>query len=346
MNFAFPYHQFSFFKFILFVAYAFLTYACAEDIDVTIPASKISIPQNSDWTDAGTAIEKGKPGSWELRLEGAISPGAMIKKNGSYFLYYIGADGDRSTDGGPRHRALGLATSSDGINFVKYAANPIITHLPHHNEEEGIFSVAAMIDADGTVILYYGAMDAGNATSTSVDGDVRLAVSNDGIHFSDVGDVLSHSDKSIWGFGDELFPVGVFRSEGTFYVYYIAKGWRAKWDLGLAWGLEKDKLIDSKAVIKSGDWVVGGGDAVILDDYVIALFLFRVTSPEWKNTYLDIRIAPTRCPSQLSAQVEKYVDFGHTLVYLDRENARWFMYYFNRDGNISVRWAVAQYSGN
>lgn len=86
-------------------------------------------------------------------------------KDPTYFLYYIGADGNRSADGRPRHRALGVAISKDGIHFTKYPCNPIITHLPHSNEEEGVFSAAAMLDESGNVVLYYGAMDAGSPTS-------------------------------------------------------------------------------------------------------------------------------------------------------------------------------------
>ena len=339
-------HHKNIFLYTYLLSVVLLAAGCSEHANGPIPETKISIPKDSDWTDEGTILEKGSPGSWELRLEGAISPGAMVKKNGTYFLYYIGADGDRSSDKGPRHRALGVATSMDGIHFVKHTGNPIIKFLPHHNEEEGIFSVAAMIDADGTVLLFYGAMDAGNPTSTSVDSDVRLAVSNDGIQFGDVGDVLSHSNKSVWGYGDELFPVGAFRFENTYYVYYIAKGKGTYWDLGLAWGSDKTRLTNSRAVIKSGDWIAGGGDAVILDDNVIALFLFRVTSPDWKNRYLDIRKASFRSPSELSARVETYSGLAHTLVYFDRDNTKWFMYFFNKDGNIGARRAVSQLSND
>ena len=147
---------------ISLLSIVFSAIGCSEHVDTPIPDTQISIPKDSDWTDEGTVLEKGGPGSWELRLGGAISPGAMVKKNGTYFLYYIGANGDRSSDKGPRHRALGVATSMDGIHFVKHTGNPIIKFLPHHNEEEGIFSVATMIDTDGTVLLFYGAMDAGN----------------------------------------------------------------------------------------------------------------------------------------------------------------------------------------
>ena len=65
---------------------------------------------------------------------------------------------------------------------------------------------------------------AGSPTSTYVDSDVRLALSNNAFQFKNIGDVLSHANSSVWGYGDELFPVGAFRSDDICYIYYIAKG--------------------------------------------------------------------------------------------------------------------------
>jgi len=315
-----------------------VTAACSQHADTQIPDTQIPIPRELGWTDEGTVLEKGSPGSWDVSLGGAISPGAMIKKNGTYFLYYIGADGDRSTDGGPRHRALGVAISSDGINFNKYAGNPILTFLPHNNEEEGIFSVAAMIDDTGEVLLYYGAMDAGSSTSTFVTSNVRLAVSNNGLQFTEVGDILLHENSLVWGYSDELFPVGAFRFENTYYVYYIAKGKGAYWDLGLAWGSDKHKLTNSQAVIKSGDWIVGGCDAVQLSNNKIALFIVR--TPNWKKFYVEVRTASMEIPFNLGVSKGLYDVEDHALVYYDKESAKWFMYYHDRYGNIGVRSAL------
>lgn len=315
----------------------------SADANGPVPMAPVPIPSESDWIEAGPILQKGPAGAWDSRLEGAISPGALVKIGDTFYLYYIGADGKRSSDRGPRHRALGVATSDDGLHFVKHPGNPIITFLPHNNEEEGIFSVAAMIDSDGSVLLFYGAMSAGTATSTSVTSDVRLAVSNDGRHFRDLGIVMSHADRSVWGFGDELFPVGAFRHEDRYYVYYIAKGKGVFWDLGMAWGADRARLPNSQAVIFSGDYVVGGGDAVYLDEGVIALFLFRVRAPFWNDPHIDIRIATTESPATVSAQIERYEGFNHSLVYFEKDKARWFMYYHAK-GAIRARWAVAHTS--
>ncbi|GAH42164.1 unnamed protein product, partial [marine sediment metagenome] len=271
---------------------------------LTRMGGEVKIPTDAEWTDRGVAISPGKSGSWDKRLTGALSPCTVVKKNGTYFLYYIGADGNRSTDGGPRHRALGVATSSDGINFTKYRGNPILKYLPHNNEEEGIFSAGATLDYTGEIIMYYSALDAGSATSTTVDSDVRLAVSSNGLNFTDKGDVLSHADSGVWGYGDELFPVGTFHKgidpNDIWYVYYIAKGKAAYWDLALAWGSNKNNInSNTKKVLDVGsDWAKSGCPVHLSTDK-IAVSICR-------NKVTQMRTASVDSPWTLSSPVQTY----------------------------------------
>jgi hypothetical protein len=48
-----------------------------------------------------------------------VAKACVIYYNGTYYAFYAGDDGT--------YRRIGLATSSDGINFTKYANNPILT---------------------------------------------------------------------------------------------------------------------------------------------------------------------------------------------------------------------------
>ena len=288
---------------------------------------QVEIPKQSDWTDHGVVITPGSSGTWDARLGGQISPCAVVKKNDTYFLYYIGADGDRSTDGGPRHRALGVATSTHGITFTKHSGNPIITFLPHNgsswDEEEGVFSCGATLDENGNVVLYYSANTATNATS--VVADVRLAVSSNGLDFTDLGVVIDHSDSSVWGGGDELSPVGTFHDNGNWYIYYIAKGSGAMWDLGLAWGPSRDNLSNTQAVLTDGSYIIGGGDVNWLGSDKIALFIVR----DFSKWIVEVRTGLISSPGTLSQPVETYdfANFTHGTVFLDKELQTWFMYY-------------------
>ena len=60
--------------------------------------AEYAIPEQDDWVEQGVALTAGSEGTWDVRFYGQISPGTVLKKDGTYFLYYVGADGDRSTD--------------------------------------------------------------------------------------------------------------------------------------------------------------------------------------------------------------------------------------------------------
>ncbi len=73
-------------------------------------AQSLLILSESEWIDIGRVLSPGGSGAWDKHLGddgtgtlGMASPSALIKKDGTYFLYYLGADGVRSTDGGVRH---------------------------------------------------------------------------------------------------------------------------------------------------------------------------------------------------------------------------------------------------
>ena len=292
------------------VAALFLSLGCAS----VIPGD-VSIPTQADWTDQGsTGIANGLAGEWDDRLAG-ISPGAVVKKDGTYYLYYIGADGDRSSDGGPRHRGLGLATSTDGLTYTKYSGNPVISHLPHFNEEEGVFSVAATLDENGNIVLYYGAVWAVDEVTSTVDVYFGLTRSSDGIHFTHI----PYPRRTV---GAEETPVGVYEHNGTWYVYYINT---AGWNLDVLSGPEIDDLPTSQGVLSGGTNIIGGGDVVDIGNGNIAVFLFR----DFTQKDIEVRTAAKTSPQTLSAVVETY-DFAnvdHSSVFADVDTSTWFMYY-------------------
>ena len=234
---------------------------------------QVQIPAQSDWTEMGDVILPGQSGSWDARLDGSITPCTVVKKDGTYFLYYVGADGDRSSGGGPRNRTLGVATSSNGIDFTKYAGNPVI-QLPRGNvnpEEEGAFNCGATQDDSGNVVMYW-EQNVGTGSS-SVSAHVQLAISPDGFTFTDLGPVFDHRDATWRAGGDEVGPTGAFERDGTWYVFLVIDG---HWELGIAWGPSMDSLVNTAPLLTgSGADVRGGGDPVFIGPDTIALFLSR-----------------------------------------------------------------------
>jgi hypothetical protein len=289
------------------------------------PAHAAPFPPLSAFVDQGIVLQAGPPGSWDVRLEGAISPTTAIKKGGTFFLYYVGADGNRSTDGGPRHRALGVATSTDGIHFTKYAGNPIITNLPHNNEEEGVFSAGATLDDSGNIVLYYGATTAADSTTTEVNCDVRVGVSSDGLTFSGLGIVVDHADTSVWDYGDELSPIGAFRAGGTWYVYYIGKGVAGLWLLGLASGPAYDSLTTTQSVMQ-GSTVVsayGGGDPLSVEGGQFTMLNRKSGTDAATYVYQVSTSAPAAFnpPSTYN-----FTDLNHVTGLYDTASGTWFLY--------------------
>ena len=303
---------------------------------------QVKIPKQPDWTGHGVVIKSGKSGSWDARLYGQVSPCTVVKKNGVFYLYYVGANGNRPTDGGPKDRALGVATSRDGIHFTKYSGNPIVTHQPAKNVEEGVFSAGGMIDKNGDLLLYYGAIWAENTSTEEVHCHVALAQSRDAKSFKDYGYVLSWNDRSVWGYGDEIFPLGAYYANGKYNVYYVAKGNVGAWKLGVAMGTSKDKLTNTRAALTKRQ-IIGGCDPIFIGGHKIALFIVC----DFDKNYIEVRTANVNSPEKLSDPVEKYHMFGpryrHTVVYLDRQKKKWFMYQATdraKDGNqIVVRTA-------
>jgi hypothetical protein len=309
----------------------------------SLPASASSssvFPETSDWKDQGVVIGPGT--GWDKRLSGMLSPCSVINKGGKYYLYYIGADGNRSTDGGPRRRALGVAISTDGVKFEKHSGNPIIEYLPHRNEEEGVFSATALV-SENNVFLYYGGMIARDQKSEAVASDIRLATSGDGLDFSDKGVVISHKDSSVWGYGDELFPVGSYKSDDSWNVYYIAKGKGVKWGLGVAMGQGATSFNRTRAVLTAAPY--GDTEVVKLADNSVGVLVgLRST-----NIAQARRLSGNE-PYSLSEPVVNYkfntkAPEENFALLLDQDKDSWFLYYMP-PGRQEIRVMMARRKGS
>jgi hypothetical protein len=332
---------------------------------------EIGLPQPHEWSDHGIAIPAGLAGSWDIRLSGALSPATVVKQGDTYFLYYIGADGDREAppgdDGGPRHRALGLATSRDGVHFTKHPGNPVITFIPtpggSNAQEEGVFSATALYDTV-QVTLYFGGMTMVDGESVRID--VYQTTSGDGFAFAPPRKVLDGKASTVWGNednNDEVFPAGLFQHDATWNLYYLTKN-RAPdlwdyltgknadtWDYGMVSGPRSDRLDGSRQVLLQNESMLGGEyrqlSAIKVGPDRYALFLVNY-DPEESQTNLEVRMVSGDRPDAPGPPQSVHTFSGkmYAVVFLDEAAGTWFMYYRDDGGRrqpIRVKTAPVAY---
>jgi hypothetical protein len=285
-----------------------------------------TVPAAADWVDYGTVLEQGPLGAWDYQFFGAFG-GSVVKKNDTWYLFYQGSCCYRVVpDDTVTFRQLGLATSPDGVNFTKAPGNPVISFSPTNGGEEGAVSSAVVLDPNGQLIVYYGANTEASPTTVTADG--RWSLSTDGVTYTDQGIVLDRTDPSVWGSGDELFPVMAFEEAGQWHVYYIPNGTPQARTLGAAWGPSRDSLPNTNAALSGGSSIAafGMGGVAKIDSGTWALFINDVRVPK-----TEVRTVSPASPDQLSAPLEVYqlADMRQGTVLLDKETNTWFLYYRN-----------------
>ena len=156
------------------------------------------------------------PATWEH--DNTKDP-SLLLVNGIYYLYYTGFNAANTTQ-------IGLATSLDGINWTKYADNPVITFADTNNIPR--FSVAyydeAETDAAKRWKIWY----------TDENYDIGYAYSSDGYTWTKFSGnpVLERGAGGQWD-DSNIFPGIIYYDSGTFYLYYGGKD-GTDWLLGLA----------------------------------------------------------------------------------------------------------------
>ncbi len=120
-------------------------------------------PDGINWTKySGNPILSGVQGEWDL----TINDICVIFVNGQYLMYYSGAES------GSSFNRIGLATSSDGINWTKYGDNPILTNGPSGAWDQNLVRRPSVL-YDGNIyhIWYEGHRDRMRiGYATSIDG--------------------------------------------------------------------------------------------------------------------------------------------------------------------------------
>ncbi|MFX0201936.1 MAG: hypothetical protein ACFFCW_37980, partial [Candidatus Hodarchaeota archaeon] len=245
----------------------------------------------------------------------------------------------------PANRAIGVATSTDGINFTKYSGNPIVTHQPskgHPNQvEEGAAFGIVELDDNGDFVMFWEGITA--TGTTNVSGDIHVSTSSDGFNFTDKGIVIPYT---IDGKGDEVWPLGVLHSQGgtsslsgKWHIWYMTDGY-GKYQVALATG-DTPYILTVQPSSPVIDNVSRAESPVLYPDTTVSLFQVH----GWSDYKINVVVTTLDALDTYSNPVMTFPaspDGGYyttVAVFPDFSDNEWRMYYSSSDSVIRLRTA-------
>jgi predicted GH43/DUF377 family glycosyl hydrolase len=182
----------------------FMFYTVAERGTEDAIALAVSV-NGLKWQKRGVVLAPGPKGAWDSRLVGRPS---VLHENGQFRMWYDGqpTKEDRATVQLEGARAVGLATSPDGLNWTRHSG-PVL--------QGGIGAVDVTRIAAGYLLLYEGHTGIGAATS------------RDGIHWK-AGGLLTHLSGTDLDRYGQVTP-HLVRAGDTWQLFFGAAS-RKSWD--------------------------------------------------------------------------------------------------------------------
>jgi predicted GH43/DUF377 family glycosyl hydrolase len=220
-------------------------------------ATAIGFATSSDgyaWTKhAGPVLTPGSAGAWDSAY---VSLGGVIRNATVFTMWYVGGGLTRFQNG-----AIGLATSTDGVNWTKYSRNPILKPTSVDSRQISTPFVAKVETA--LYNMWYAARGQADPPSSSVLR-ILYTQSFDGTSWTTSTVVLQpSSNASAWDSGS-VFSPSVFFDGFMFGMWYSALsqgslvpeiGYATSKD-GRTWERPNANLI--LAAGASGSWDSGG----------------------------------------------------------------------------------------
>ena len=165
-------------------------------------------PDGITWTQQNaTAIVLGSGGTWDSQFIFALKLVTVV--TGTFYGLYSGTN----TSGGIW--STGLATSTDGINWTKYASNPVISNY---------FQSGCTIQANGKWYLWAHAANQGQGQSTLTDPTESIRFyTTDFIHWTQDTHSIHHSEmvESLNAFTGQASADSIVEVGGKTYLYTL-----------------------------------------------------------------------------------------------------------------------------
>ena len=153
----------------------------------------------------GVVLDIGAKGSWDSRWTNDPN---VLKIGDLYHLWYSGFDG--------KHLRIGLATSTDGINWTKYADNPVLDlGVPVSWDDYQVYNPCVLKVSDRYYMWYAGA----TAEDKKWHVKIGLATSEDGKNW------IKHADNPVLSYDEpweihSVFGPSLMYKEKKFYMWY------------------------------------------------------------------------------------------------------------------------------
>lgn len=161
---------------------------------------------------ASPVLPRGDESAWDGE-NGLVFAPHVIEHDETYYMFYSAADNERG-----RPNAIGLATSEDGINWEKFADNPILEPDGEGYDGMCISNGVPFVEDDGTWVLYYAA----NADACYGPGQTiarATAPSAEGPWTSDDDPMIESGSEGEWDDGF-IMPHSVIRTDDGYLMYY------------------------------------------------------------------------------------------------------------------------------
>ncbi len=197
-------------------------------------------------------LQVGISSAWD---NGFLEGPSVIKDGNLYKMWYCGYDAVADGNGTDGNANIGYATSTDGINWTKYAGNPIITTVANTWESINVQD-PHVIKQDNQYYMWYG----GGSSDSSYNQEVGFALSSDGISWtkSPANPVLTRGNIGDWDSNLSSFP-SVLLDNGQYKMWYTGRDeeptnssldyfWEIGYATGPTIGLSEKEILDEKKI--------------------------------------------------------------------------------------------------
>lgn len=176
----------------------------------------IGLATSSDgitWTKypGNPILDGGPPGAWDSLK---VTTASVYFDGATYLMWYTGENGSRP--------AIGLAASTDGVNWTKYAGNPILAVGPSGAWDDEFVACPKVVKVGGMFHMFYDGN--GSAPGTNA-ARIGYAFSSDGMHWTKhEGNPLPLiGNASEWD-GQSLGTGAVVFQDNKFHLWYAGLG--------------------------------------------------------------------------------------------------------------------------